>query len=99
MLVSVADPPDIVTEVHQIQDGLSPKSVSGEYLFLCKDLQRIGSIQKHSGPRHNLISDKLTLQSSVSGGHLDILKSTILRLRILDSDSDFRLGLKTQKVL
>jgi len=46
---------------------------------------------------HNLISDKLTLQSSVSGGHLDILKSTILRLRILDSD--FRLGLKTQKVL
>jgi len=48
---------------------------------------------------HNLISYKLTLQSSVSGGHLDILKSTILRLRILDSDSDFRLGLKTQNVL
>ena len=32
---TVGSPPDIVTEVHQIQDGLSPKSVSGEYLFLC----------------------------------------------------------------
>jgi len=31
----VGAPPDIVTEVHQIQDGLSPKSVSGKYLFLC----------------------------------------------------------------
>jgi len=89
----VGSPPDIVTEVHQIQDGLSPKSVSGKYLFL----QRIGSVQKHSGPMHNLISDKLTLQSAVSGGHLDILKSTIFRPKL--SDSDFRLGLKTQNVL
>ena len=48
---------------------------------------------------HNLISYKLTLQSSVTGGHLDSLKSTILRLGIFDSDSDFGLGLKTQKVL
>ena len=82
--------PDIVTEVHQIQDGSRPQSVSGKYIILCKDLQRIASVQKHSGPMHNLISDKLTLPSSVSGGHLDILKSTILRLKISDSDFDFK---------
>jgi len=32
---TVGSPPDIVTEVHQIQNGLTPKPVSGEYLFLC----------------------------------------------------------------